>query len=254
MMNATERITKGRLIAFICLLLLPLVMIALGIILLLADTLINLTFSILFIILPLGFAALLALILFSTKLKTTFKVLLTVLLSAFLVFAFLWGTVIGMFESLCQYNKNELAEPYAEAMEEIKSLPALTEIGNTENVTYYDYFSTLGLGFFTCDADYLICQYSENEYQKQVEAVNETYVFHSEKLSASGHSIEPVAEIDGYTFRLLEDIAYPKQLIFIATNDETHEIIYMYFCDDDLDYITSLTDFILDDCGFKHIQ
>ena len=107
---------------------------------------------------------------------------------------------------------------------------------------------------FTSDADYLICEYSGSEYQKQVETINETYSFQREKLSASGRSIEPVAEIDGYTFRLLEDIAYPKRLFFIATNDETHEIIYLYFCDDDLDYITSLTDFILDDCGFKHIQ
>jgi len=44
------------------------------------------------------------------------------------------------------------------------------------------------------------------------------------------------------------------QLIFIATIDVTQEIIYMSYYDDDRDYITSLTDFILDDCGFKHIQ
>jgi len=72
-MNATEKITQGRLIAFICLLLLPLAAIIFGGVLPSLDVLINFSFAMTFIILPLGFAALLALIFFCRQHKTRHK-------------------------------------------------------------------------------------------------------------------------------------------------------------------------------------
>ena len=251
-MNATQKISKRRLIAFICLLLLPLAAMIFGAVLLSLDVLINFSFAMTFIILPLGFAALLTLIFFLSNIKPVIKDVLSALLTVFFVFAFFIAMGLGLFETLSRHDNQELTERYTEVKAEFPLMPALSDVGDASKVTYCDYFSLQLI--FTSDADYLICEYSGSEYQKQVETINETYSFQREKLSASGRSIEPVAEIDGYTFRLLEDIAYPKRLFFIATNDETHEIIYLYFCDDDLDYITSLTDFILDDCGFKHIQ
>jgi hypothetical protein len=52
----------------------------------------------------------------------------------------------------------------------------------------------------------------------------------------------------------IEEFNYPKRLMFVATNDETNEIVYLSFYDDDLDYIVSLGDFLIDDCGWKHIR
>jgi hypothetical protein len=75
-------------------------------------------------------------------------------------------------------------------------------------------------------------------------------------MPASGYECEPVVELDGYTFRTLslEDFNYPKRLMFVATNDDTKQIVYLSFYDDDLDYIVSLEEFLMDDCGWKHIR
>ena len=48
--------------------------------------------------------------------------------------------------------------------------------------------------------------------------------------------------------------SYPKKMGFVGTNDQTCEIVYLSFADDDLDYIESLSDFISNSCGFKHIR
>ena len=75
-------------------------------------------------------------------------------------------------------------------------------------------------------------------------------------MSAHGFDCDPTVELDGYFFRTLsiEEFNYPKRLMFVATNDETNEIVYLSFYDDDLDYIVSLGDFLSDDCGWKHIR
>lgn len=43
-------------------------------------------------------------------------------------------------------------------------------------------------------------------------------------------------------------------MYLIATNDATREIVYLFFFDDDLDYIEDLDEFIRNDCGWKHIR
>ena len=69
---------------------------------------------------------------------------------------------------------------------------------------------------------------------------------------------ERTTDIDGYSFRMLStdeyDMNYPKDVALIATNDETKEIVYLSFHDQDIDYIDSMDKFILDDCGWKHIR
>ena len=69
---------------------------------------------------------------------------------------------------------------------------------------------------------------------------------------------ELVTNVDGYSFRVLSsgeyEMDYPKEVVLIATNDETKEIAYLSYDDQDIDYIDSLDEFILDDCGWEHIR
>ena len=79
-------------------------------------------------------------------------------------------------------------------------------------------------------------------------------------MTSCGYTCNPFAKINDYSFRVLDineeyslEIDYPKRLVFIATNDQDNSISYTAFYDDDLDYIESLEEFLLNDCGWKYI-
>ena len=56
--------------------------------------------------------------------------------------------------------------------------------------------------------------------------------------------------MDSDIYRLM----YPKSMVLIGTNDETHEIVWSYYDDDDLDWIPDPQEFLLEDCGWKYIR
>lgn len=257
-MNMKERITKARIVALCFAGLLPLAAVGLGILFLIANTLINTAFVLGFILLPLVALLLLAFLIFS-QMKAGKKTAYVIFLLILFVFAFIAINIFGKFEMLDSYKNGHVAEKYAEVAADFDPMPSLTEIGQPENIEYCDYFSSQGL-IFTCDADALICKYSEAEYEDQKALLEGKYIFQSEPMRGYKYSCEPAVQIDGYYFRTLsisdygQEIYFPKRLVFIATNDEAQEIVYMAFYDDDLDYIESLTDFINEDCGWKHMR
>lgn len=258
-MERSKRITKHRMIAFLAALLIPTLAMALGVILLLRDTLWGISFTVSFLVLPVGLILLLALLMFSNE-KRVLKVILTPLLTVAFIIVFLGVTVFGKFEALSLYTDEELAEHYAEVENDFVPMPALSQIGQPTEVICYDYFLSL-MGFFTCDADYLICRYDAAAYKEQLRLINNRYTFQEENIITNGHCCEPVAKIDGYTFRMLSvegeygaELQYPKRLVFIATNEEACEIIYLSFYDGDLDYIESTVNFIYEYCGWEHIR
>ncbi|MBQ9085400.1 MAG: hypothetical protein IJY24_07090, partial [Clostridia bacterium] len=80
------------------------------------------------------------------------------------------------------------------------------------------------------------------------------------EMTSCGYTCNPFAKINDYSFRVLDineeyglEIDYPKRLVIIVTNDQDNSISYTAFYDDDLDYIESLEEFLLNDCGWKHI-
>lgn len=86
-------------------------------------------------------------------------------------------------------------------------------------------------------------------------------MFQTQPMVIRDHTCAPTAELDGYEFRVLSierayegEFFYPKCLYLVATNDETCEIVYLNYYDGDLDCIEDLSDFICDDCGWKHIR
>ena len=91
--------------------------------------------------------------------------------------------------------------------------------------------------------------------------LDEAYVFETQALESCGEVCEPTDELDGFFLRMLDTgkyrgshLEYPKRLVLIGTNDETREIMYIAYYDFDLDYITSLSDFVYRKCGWEYIR
>ena len=182
----------------------------------------------------------------------------------FVLVLFLFATVIaaifGKYEELHHNEGADVSANYAQATKEFELMPSLNEVGNPQEIDYYDYFSSRFL-IFSVNSDTLICKYTEADYEMQKTAIDQAFVFFEGDIpSGSEHTCEASVNIDGYVFRVLSDGEYapvtyfPKCVVLIATNDAKHEIVYMSFYDDDLDYVQDLTDFINEECGFKHVK
>lgn len=251
-MNFKERMTVGRIVAFCICCLLPFALIVFGLIGIFGSIIVNFSYVLCMLLLPLACMSGLFFLIFS-KASAGFKIIVAVIILIAFVWLFCQLFIFLGYESLRSYEGSELSEPYTKHVQEFAPMPELSQVGNAECMAYYDYFSVECL-IFTCDADYLICRYTDSEYQTRKGLLDEQYVFQKEKLSACGYCVEPEVMIDGYVFRLVADHDYPKKLMFVATNDDTDEIIYMSFYDDDLDYIESLDEFILKDCGWQRVR
>ncbi len=260
-MMLKKRISVLRIIAFLGTALLPLALLGLGFIFAIGGTILNIAFTMGYMILPL--CALIALLfLIFSNIVVGKKVALCFAVLFLLIVTFTMVNIGGTFILLDHYEDENVAEPYAEVANAFDHMPKLSEIGSPEQIEYYDMFSSLGLiSIFTSDTDILICQYGEDDYQNQKALLDETYVFQTAPMNSGKENIEPTAEIDGYVFRMLsvsgeyeKSYYFPNRLIFIATNDATKEIVYLSFFDDDLDYIGSMTTFINEKCGWEHIR
>lgn len=259
-MNIKERLTISRVLIFLFVTIsafLPLILFFT-----IEDIIFNLSSFLTFICFPLIMLTVLGLIIFSKKKKWLRFLLglLTVVIGTALFFELFFFT---HFEILHHHQNEEIPSLYGQGetvyeKRTMQEMPNLSEIGSPANKEYYHYFSSFG-GFFTCDADILICRYHSDDYEKQKQTINETYMFQKDHIRLmDGKQTEPISEIDGYLFRLLSieenGFLYPSQMVLIAQNDETKEIVYLSFYDDDLDHISSLEDFIGNDCRWKYIR
>jgi len=248
-----ERISIPGLILLIFCSLFPLAFLCLGIILILSDMLINFSLVLTHFLLPLAtMAGLVLVFLFGKKRFTKVFCAITILL-LFFFFAHVCA-FLGKFETLSIYTGNQVYDTYQSDSPYRNNVYPLTEIGNPQQIHYFDYEYDQGI-VFGSEADTLICQYTADEYQSQIAFIEENYEFETDPLTAVGYSCSPTFKIEGFSFRtILTNGYYPKDMIFIATNDQSREIVYMSFYNDDLNYITNLPQFILDECGWKHIR
>lgn len=137
-----DRITRPRMIAFIAALLLPLAAMALGAILLAADTIINCAFIMIYIALPVCTIMLLGLCIFSNK-KIVWKVILSVFLLLLFLVLFMGMSAFGKHEALTRYENEEFARHYTQVENDFDLMPSLSEIGQPTRIEYYDYFSSV---------------------------------------------------------------------------------------------------------------
>lgn len=244
--------TKGRVIGFICCALLPLTAMVFGILLLVKDVLLNIGVAVVYFLIPLLVAGLLAWCIFSNSKIWKKYILSSAILVLFLITFFFSSLIVG-WTQLKRYEGNEAVQQYSTSESESKLMPELSELGNPEKIEYYNLFSVFFI--FTYETDGLICTYTQEEYAIQKARLDTTYNFQTEKTA---DNILPAVEIDGYQFRLLSnneyDLCYPKEVHLVGYSDDANEIVYIEFYDVDLDYITSLEKFIADECGWKYMR
>lgn len=156
-----------------------------------------------------------------------------------------------------RYTGQQIQEPYEQVLNDL--MPALDELGDTKQMEFYQYRETASIFYF--QADVLICTYSGQEYNEQVAALEHNYAFQSEPMEACDRTCDPTGTIGDYYFRFLavdgtyeEQIYYPKQVVLIGTNDNTSEIVYIAFDNMDLDYLTTVEEFVNDYCGWEYIR
>lgn len=247
--------TRGRLIGFICAVLLPVMAIGLGILMLINDAMLNIGFAITYCIIPLITAGLLGWCIFFNC-KTWKKCVLSGVILALFLMVFLFSSFLIGWTQVKHYKSDEAVQQYSSVKSESNMMPELSELGNTTDIEHYNVFSAFYI--FSTETDYLICRYTQEEYEIQKTRLDTAYTFQTETITDDYSNCEPMIEIDGYQFRMLSNEAYdlyfPKNIVLIGCSDEAREIVYLEFYDLDLDFVYSLKDFITDECGWKYIR
>lgn len=211
-------------------------------------SIINISFVLTFFALPFIGLFLIFRLIFSEK-KIISKIVLSVItavVSISLIFGFF---MVGCFEELTSYKNEKVEAPYSKITND--SMPELNELGNPVNIELFKYYSSFAV--FHYDTDILICKYNEDEYSLQKELLDEKYIF----LKEYDGNTEVSSNIGDYYFRLLSAVAsdFPEEVVLVATNDEKNEVVYISCDNGYLNYSDKqLTEFIENDCGWKHIR
>ena len=96
--------------------------------------------------------------------------------------------------------------------------------------------------------------YDAAGYEARMQAFEEAYDWRTELITGETEGISPDFEMDGYRFRCVEGGYYPKEMLCIGTREEDHEIVILYFYDQDLDYISlDMAGFLMDETGWKEV-
>lgn len=135
-------------------------------------------------------------------------------------------------------------------------LPTLTELephtGQRFNLTVRRY------GIFRSHSAVLIVGYSDERYIEEKAKLSQKYSYLSEKITGGGvvYDHTPEFEMDGFDFRAIEVTPnlYPKTMLFVGVSEARKEIAYIYFQDEDLDYISpSLQVFLAEETGWDKV-
>lgn len=255
-MRGKYSFSKGRLIAFICCALLPIAAMGLGVWQLIRGVVFTPAVAITYFLIPLITVGLLATHIFCLR-KTWLKIISSAAILLLLPVAFLFSVIFTGHTQIKHYQGAEARAYYASVKSEYTLMPELTEVGRPLDIECYNVFSS---AIFSDKADYLICRYTPDEYETQKAELERKYIFQTEPIIHSDGKCEPMADIDGYQFRLLsikehkKGLYYPKRIILIGCSDEKLKIVYIAFENLDLDYIPSLKEFIIHSCGWKYIR
>lgn len=193
------------------------------------------------------------------KKHTAWKWILSILILCLSVFIGVTLMAVGHFSLYDHAEGQKALDKYEEDIGHYDLMPEAADLGAPEKIEYH-YFYNQWVTFFDSNCYTLICTYSPGDYASMTAQLDSRYTFHTEPLDAGDTELPPLYTLEGYQFRFLEmdtetyDLWYPKYMILVGTNDETHEIVWSYYDDDDLDYIPDPEDFLLDDCGWKFIR
>ena len=101
----------------------------------------------------------------------------------------------------------------------------------------------------------LIVNYEAQDYAEKKAWLTNTYSTWEESVPGDETPLEAEFELDGFSFRLIDDGYCPKSMMFVGTCDARQEIAIIYFYDIDLDYISpSMQEFLSQDTGWKNVM
>lgn len=136
-------------------------------------------------------------------------------------------------------------------------LPLLSEM---ETVLDYRFdYTAKRASIFQSHAYVLIVSYDSEEYVLQNQQLDENYVFRTELIEGETDGLDPCFQLDGFDFRCVscDDSynTYPKSMFFVGTSDVQYEIAYIYFYNQDLDFVSpSLAKFIEKETGWNEVK
>ena len=247
-----QKTSAFRLIATIIAAVIACCPIALGIIFLIYGCIFTLHFAIAYFVLPCAFFALEFYLLKSSNTKR-FKSIVGILLAVVFALVSVFVFTITPLEHLLSYEGEAAVIEY-DLIPSTSNLPSSSELGLPDHLEYvqFEYVHTI----FTSETNYLICQYNAENYQEQKDLLHQRYLFY---VPADENSYYPAFSIDDYNFRMIPypidlGMCFPKHMSFIATNDRTQEIVYLYFHDSDFDSTDSIENNLLNECGWEHIR
>ena len=97
-------------------------------------------------------------------------------------------------------------------------------------------------------------RYDAAGYEAQMAAFEEAYDWRTEPIAGETEGVSPDFELDGYKFRCAEGGYYPKEMLCIGTREEEHEIVILYFYDQDLDFVRpDMAGFLLDETCWNEV-
>ena len=253
-----QKMTGRQKVGFCAAALLPTIWLLLGLLMVLGGSVFTLSFILAHLLVPVLTIALLYRAIRRNEYaldRIVFSIL--ILAGAFILAIFLMTS--GHFSIYDHAKGQDALDLYEKDIGHYDLMPEATDLGNPEQIEYHFFFNQIAT-FFDSDCYTLICSYSPDDYATMTAELEDRYTFHTEPLDAGETDLPPLYTLDGYEFRFLEmhtdtyHLMYPKTMILIGTNDETHEIVWSCYDDDDLDYIPDPEDFLLEDCGWKFIR
>ena len=151
------------------------------------------------------------------------------------------------------YTKDDI-KYYKDLTKNNKILPKLDNLGNYIDIKFKYYHKDVII--FESDAYTLTVKYDENNFNNEVAKINNNYHFQNNTVKDINNEFNPNFTIDDYEFKLLsldeyDLLSFPKEIYLIGFDNKNHEIIYIYFYDNDLDYITSFKDFLYEYCDWQ---
>ena len=253
------KMTRWQRLGFCAAALLPALWLLLGFLMILGGSVFTLSFILAHLLLP----VLTIMLLYRTIRRnefTTDRVVFSILILAGAVLLTLVLMVMGHFSVYDHSQGDNALEQYESEIGHIPEMPDPADLGHPERIEYHYFYNQIG-AIFDSDCYTLICTYSPGDYAAMCEALESRYTFHTQPLYAGeGEYLPPLYTLDGCEFRFLDmdsdayRLMYPKSMLLVGTNDETHEIVWSYYDDDDLDWIPDPEAFLLEDCGWKYIN
>jgi hypothetical protein len=126
-------------------------------------------------------------------------------------------------------------------------MPNLNDLPEYKKIYYRYRHMIILFPIFSADSMLLVVTYDDTIYQmEKLEIDNLNFLEKAKYRTTNGTYYqlpEPEFQINSFNFRILaesqeNDFDYPKYIGIIATSDEKKSVAYLYFADQDLDYIS----------------